>query len=595
MDTRNNYDIRVDNVLSKTQNFLQVSLSLVQLLLTSINSPLRLDKLILPVFSLGGVGLSLFLTSALLGGAWVAYNPALSRPFVLMMLGGVGFFLLIAFDIIPVQWAARFVVIVAGIVAFYFVSQYAHFAYEEEVGVLARLGRVTGSLSPNIIFYTPHPNAVAGFLEGAFLLSLALTWQAHRYQRFFWSATILVMGYALLISASRGAWTGLVVALSLWALLKFTRRWPQFASLGIGLVAGLGLEVFVIAYLASPNPHIPLFSSIADTGESRLTLYRNSLALWGDYPFTGIGPGETFAMVYSRYQLLINVPYLYYAHNLFLSVGLGQGIVGLAGLGLMLVAFYRFVIQVESSIEPGNELRPLFRAAWLGVTASLIHGLTDSVQFSPDFWTMPMIFALAGITIAAGNKIKGKGAKTPGHKGLIIFPLRLCSPAPLLFLSIFVIAMIFFWRPLTAAWYANLGANYQTRAELSEVDETTRERLLAQAASYFKRTLVLNPTHPVANRRLGMMALDQNEFEVAAAYLEQSYVQQSYNQATLKALGYAYLWTGQLDTAYRLFQQVDFKSRLLEELNYWQWQWEVQGREDLAGYAEKMAQRIPDK
>lgn len=533
------------------------------------------------------------MTSALIGGAWIAYNPALSWPFVLVILGSAGLFLLIASALIPVQWAARFVVIAAGLVALYFVSQYAHFAYESEVGRLARLGRVTGSLSPNVVFYTPHPNAVAGFLEGAFLLSLILSWRAHRYQQFVWGGISLIMAYALLISASRGAWTGLAVAIGLWALLKIARRRPQFAGLGVGLAGGLTLSFFAIAYLAPPNQNIPFLNSIFHTGESRLTLYRNSLALWRDYPFTGIGPGDTFAMVYSRYQLLINVPYLYYAHNLFLSVGLGQGIMGLAGLVSVLVAFYRFVIRVEA-IGPGSELRPFFRAAWLGVTASLIHGLTDSVQFSPDFWTMPMIFALAGVAVAAGDEIKRKGAEGQRRKEEFIKPLRLrvFTSWRLIFFSIFVIALIFFWRPLTAIWYANLGANYQTRAELSEVDKTTRERLLAQAISTFEHALTLNPNQAVANRRLGILALDQNEFETAVTYLEQAYAQEPHNQATLKALGYAYLWSGQLDPAEVLFRQVGFQSRLVGELNYWHWWWNRHGREDLAEYSGEMAKRL---
>ena len=159
-------------------------------------------------------------------------------------------------------------------------------------------------------------------------------------------------------------------------------------------------------------------------------------------------------------------------------------------------------------------------------------------------------------------------------------------------MSIFAVTTIFFWRPLTAAWYANLGANYQTHAELSEVDQDTRERLLAQATFSFERALALKPNHAVANRRLGMLALDRNEFETAVTYLEQSYAQEPHNQAALKALGYAYLWAGQLDLAEELLRQVEFQSRLIGELNYWHWWWGAQGRKDLSSYSREMANRL---
>jgi hypothetical protein len=55
------------------------------------------------------------------------------------------------------------------------------------------------------------------------------------------------------------------------------------------------------------------------TDASRLDLYRHSLSLVQDFPFTGIGLGDQFAMVLSRHALLIQVPFLTYPHNTSLS------------------------------------------------------------------------------------------------------------------------------------------------------------------------------------------------------------------------------------------------------------------------------------
>ena len=542
------------------------------------------------IFTGSGAGFILFAASAL-GGTWVSYDPALNWPVFLTILGSIALFLIVT--LLPPHWSMPGLIIAAALVGLYFVSQYDHFYYPLEKGRLAQLGRFSGGLAPNLVFHTPHPNAVAGFLEGVFLLNLVLIWQTRGYKRWWWSLTFIIIAYALFISASRGAWLAVAIAIGIWMLLYVPMRISQIIALGMGLI----ISVMIGGVVALRLSNLSFLKSLPATAATRLEIYINSLFLFGDYPFTGIGPGDTFAMIYSRYQLLINVPYYYYAHNLYLSIALAQGIGGLMALGLLLFALSRFVLRIEQTrlkTSSQNQTKQIFRVAWLGVTVSLIHGLTDAVQYSGDYWTMPMIFALAGVVVAAGRQIKHQGAKMPGRKDLIISPLRLCSPAPwrLLILSIFAVTTIFFWRPLTAAWYANLGANYQTHAELSEVDQDTRERLLTQAITSFNRALALKPNHAVANRRLGMLALDRNEFETAVTYLEQSYAQEPHNQATLKALGYAYLWAGQLDLAEELLRQVEFQSRLIGELNYWHWWWGAQGQKDLSSYSREMANRL---
>ena len=530
----------------------------------------------------GSIGLVLFVISAIIG-LWVAYDASLGWPIFLTLLGSIGLFFVIANSITSPRWIIRGLVILASLVAIYFISQYAHFDYQDEVGIPARLGQATGSLLPNLVFFAPHPNAVAAFLEGTLLLSFILLWQARGPNRLIWGFTVVVIAYGLLISGSRGAWSGLAIAIGIWILLRF----PKHASklMGIGLVAGLLVSLCLVFQ------NLSLLDSLLRTSHSRLNLYRNSLALLGDYPFTGIGLGDTFTMLYSRYQLLINVPYLYYAHNLFLSVGLGQGILGLVALIWLLIDFYRFVIRVER-MGLNARSQPIFRAAWLGTTTSLIHGLTDSVQFSGDYWTMPMVFALAGLTLAIGHpalvqsdhrqKINGV---TRHHiwiwRGLVATVTGLA------------IAIAIFWQAIVGAWYANMGAIYQAQADLSSKIETdAREVIMARSVAYFERALDWNLMQVVANRRLGIMALEQQDFETAIIYLERAYSQEPGNQGTLKALGYAYLWTGQLDQSQELFRQVDFQSRLVGELRYWARWWETQNRQDLLINAAEMVQRL---
>jgi putative inorganic carbon (HCO3(-)) transporter len=543
-----------------------------------------------PAFVGGAMGL---LVAGALIGMWAAYDAALSWPMLLTLLGSVSLFFAIVNSATSPWQVGSGLVMVASLLALYFVAQYGYFDYQEEGGRLARLARRTGSLMPNLALFTPQSNAVAGFLEGPFLLCLALIWRTRGGRRLAWGLAAVVIAYGLLISGSRGSWVGLIVAMVMGALLLVPSRTLRLTGAGLSTVGGL-LAIYLAVRLASDR-QVSVITSALKTLGTRFILYRNSLHLLGDYAFTGIGPGDTFAMIYSRYQLLIQVPFLTYAHNLLLSVGLGYGLLGLIALAWLLIGFYQFVVRVEAAGLSERSL-PLFRAAWLGATVTFVHGLIDSPQFSDSRWTMPMLFALLGLVVAVGRPaLMRVGERVTGgeserrRQGWRWFVGAALS-------SVLLVAAVIFWRPLGGAWYANLGAVYQTRSELSPgLDEAAREAAMVRAVAYFERALSLSLSQPVANRRLGMMALDQRDFDAAVTYLGRAYPQEPRNQATLKLLGFAYLWTGQLDMAEGLLRQLDVQGELVEELGNWHWWWGTQDREDLSAYADEMIGRLSAK
>jgi tetratricopeptide (TPR) repeat protein len=287
--------------------------------------------------------------------------------------------------------------------------------------------------------------------------------------------------------------------------------------------------------------------------------------------------------------LLIQVPFLTYSHNLFLSVALGLGVLGLAALLWLLVSFYIFVFRLER-ISWDNPHWPLFRAAWLGATATFLHDLTDAPQFAGSGWTMPMLLAVLGLAVASGYYYALDDEKEQ-EENKRTSPLRWWG---MVVVTILLIAgVVFFWRPLRGMWYANLGAIQQTRAELTpDLDNSVREAANLAAVDDFARALSAVPAQPVANRRLGLLALNRQNFETAVVYLEQAYRQEPGNQATLKALGLAYVWLGQLDQAEPLLQQRDDRAEIIEELGNWSSWWNSQGQPDLAVQAQEMAQQL---
>jgi O-antigen ligase len=537
--------------------------------------------------------LLLLLLSALIS-VWAAYDPLLSWPLLFALLVGVSLFFAINWPIASPKIVAKGLVITGGLAAFYFVGQYAHFDYWTEQGRLAALGRMTGSLLPNFVFFTPHPNAVATFLEGVFLLNLVLIWRARGLARWGWASAAILIIYAILISGSRGAWLGLGLTLVIGASLLLPNPTWRLGLMSMMIGAGL-LGICSLVYVASSSQQLPILESMLATWQSRLILYRNVYHLIGDYPFTGIGLGNTFAMVYSRYQLLIPWAFLTYAHNIFLAVGLGQGLLGLIALIWLLIRFYGFVVQVEWANIQDAPASLVFRAAWLGVTATFIHGLLDAAQFSADYWTLPMLFALLALAMIAGRSLplySGETKLALASRAIRRYPYLL--PA-VMGLSL-IVGTVLYRQTLLGYWYANMGAVYQTQADLSPgLDAVQRDLILAKAIGYFESSLELNSAQSVANRRLGMIALDYQQFDRAVSYLEQAYPYEPENQATLKALGYAYLWTGQLEPAYKLLHQLDDQGELVEELNNWRNWWQSQHRAELSGYAGQMIRLLYTK
>jgi hypothetical protein len=278
-------------------------------------------------------------------------------------------------------------------------------------------------------------------------------------------------------------------------------------------------------------------------------------------------------------------------------VALSYGLLGLAALAWLLLNLAWFIVRVEGSAHPaggGNAFGlhasgsfACFRGAWLGVLAILVHGLTDSPQFSEERWTMPMLFALLGLSIAAGQSAASPDIFEQGGEGRRYGTLLAVATLGLVLL----VAVV---DPYSrATWYANMGAVYQARADLLPHPEgADRDQLLQQALDHFEHAVALWPMQPGANRRIGMMALELRQFEVAVPYLERAYQQEPRNQVTLQLLGLAYVWTGNLDAAEPLLRQLDNQAWLIKELTNWQQRWASEERVDLSEAAGQMAQRL---
>lgn len=482
--------------------------------------------------------LLLLLVSAGLG-LIPAYAPESGIPSLIAISLGCGVYIVISRRIIPTRSASLVLIFLGGIVALTFVPR--------AIGLRLGLG---GEL------YEPEANSVATFVEGILFVGLALFQSNNRRQKWLIGLAVVIMLLAVGLSGSRGAWVAVGLAGLVWAAQRWrVARWLLALTL-IGLLSLL--LVFIIGGVEAVQP-IPL-AGLVFFRPDRLELYRLSSYLIQDAPFTGIGLGGQFAMNYSRYVLMIQVPYFTYSHNLFLQVWLEQGLLGLLALTTMAVTIG---VRAWRGYRGGGNL--LHEVSAAGLLAIYVHGAFDARQMV-DLYTWLPFFAMLGMLAAAGREIPGgrRDWLIPAGSGLALLLVILASLGN-----------------LQATWSANLGSIHQAQVELGDhPDDHMADRQAAK--TLFEQAIAVNPMQRTARLRLGMLLLDERQFEAAVTNLDTAYTADPDNATTWKALGLAYAWRGEIARAAERLQRVP---GMAAELNDWGGWWQSQGEVRLARYA----------
>jgi len=529
--------------------------------------------------------LSLFLLGAVVGLV-VVYDRALSWPTLTALVGGTILYYCLAWFASSdraARMSATVLMLTAAGVAVYFVIQYGHLAYPVKSRWVHGIGLTLAQVMPRLAAWQPHPNSVATFLEGSLPPGLVLTATAARplWRGLVGLATLAVLA-GLLMSISRGAW----IALALTFTLGFALRWRRWGLL-LGCVS-LAVALWTVGYLflveGASLESFPILGPLAIklfVRPDRLAVWQGSIYLIQDFPFTGIGLGHAFPLVYGRYALLIPVPFLLYSHNLWLEVWLQQGLLGIVGFVWLIAAFYAFVVR---TIREKATASAAFHGAWLGVTAILLHGFFDAAQYAEP-WVFLSLFALLGLAVATGSRDRQQVGNQRQSRVAV---------AGLLAIGLVALVGLAFWQPLASRVYVNRGALRQAQGDLvEELPEAERARLLAAARTDYERGLSLDPQSRPAHQRLGVLDINVGRYEEAVAHLEAAWQIDPHNTTTHKALGLAYVWMNRLDEAKPLLTNVP---GIVEELNLWGGWRSRQGEKTLARNAYQMSLRLdPDQ
>jgi O-antigen ligase len=541
--------------------------------------------------------LGLFAASGLVG-MWAAYDRAFAwYRFEILLIGiaislliaslnGVTNFLSLTKDTLTSVLIWTFL-IASTLLSLYFVTQFDFSKLATKMPWISPIGTWLNALIPQFAFIPLYPNNIAGILELALPIGVALLWKnsLHRNGAFFLAIFIVVvLAFGMLMTASRAGWLALIIGGTMMALVAWMQHDSFSSKTNRRTLVVVTLILLAIALIALVSFRqliwnwVEIFYATSDE-YSRAELYRQTWRLIQDYVFTGSGLG-TFPMVYSTYALLIHVFFLPHAHNIFLQIWIEQGLVGLVAFVWAIGTFYAWCWQQRHRLH------------WLAIggigatTVLLLHGFLDAPMWYANRTTALLFFPFAITAAALPPTPSWLGARN-----------RKTNAVALGIAGLALLSMGTSWKTIAAMWSANLGSVSQTQVELSAynfpdtlVEYVRRNKDLSTSEVYFERALALDPGNVTANQRLAQIALARAEFDTAFDYLEPAYQRDPNNPVTWQLIGAAYLGLGHLDQAYDFWSRLPNAAGKLES-EAWV-RYETRGDSERAHWAWQLAARF---
>jgi len=376
-----------------TPNFLTLALAgllmvwLLRLLARSDTYDIRMTPLGLPL--LGFLGVTFF--SLILGARGLPDTLTLHN-YAKFVLGVLFFFSIV--NCVRTRAQARFIlrttIICGGLAGLLGLLLYA-LNDKTSLHLLVSLGRIGYPTGGRVLRYVEDdpggleraistsvdPNSYGGMLALVGALAAAqLFAERPLLRRRQLTSIVGVMGIALLLTFSRAALFGLIIAIVYLATLRYRRLWWAMIGGGVlllGLLVGLGIaEEFALRVVEGVQ-----FQDQAQ--QMRLAEYQNAINIIARYPIFGIGFGQA-----PDIDLVAGVS------SIYLAIAQRMGLVGLLAFLSIVGAWFLFTWQQLWQLDAE-------RAGWLlgtqaGLVAALAVGLADHYFFNIEFSHMVALF-----------------------------------------------------------------------------------------------------------------------------------------------------------------------------------------------------------
>jgi hypothetical protein len=532
---------------------------------------------------------------------WAAYDRHAGLDKFWLILASLFIYYALASLSAEALWIAAGVLGAAGcVIAANFLLSYNWLLQPIDLGFLKQAGLWWMGVRPQLPALEMQANIAGGLLAMLLPFPFALGlwfWRnpqsfKHRALRLGMLATawvaVVLIGIALLLTSSRGAWVALLAGLALWAAWRAS-LWVAMPR-GVSSTMILGILLLAAAVVLagllyiSPGGLVGLIDRLPGlpSGISRWELIQNSIHLVADYPVTG-GGLQAFPGLYSQYIQVIPFFYFGYSHNLYLDVMIEQGL--LAFLAFLVVFAGAAWLTIRATRRTDGQPPGVFRSAVLvALAVILVQGLVDDALYGMR--GTPLLFVLPGMALALDAREEKDSLRVVWTRwqfaGLVVL-----AAASLL-------AFIAFDRPMASTWYSNLGAVQMDQYQLAdypsgEWDNGQDSDGLEPAEISLTRALRINPDNRTAQHRMGLIALLQQDFPAAVGHLERAYELDPGHRGIRKTLGYSYAWDGKLEQSVSMLVDIPEAEQEMKVYIHW---WQEQHRDDLAARAQQVYTRL---
>ncbi|MCA9934927.1 MAG: O-antigen ligase family protein [Anaerolineales bacterium] len=538
-------------------------------------------------------GLVLFLLTAVLA-LTTPYDPTTASNKWWLVIGAI-----LLYGALSHQPASNRWLIIIGLggtavaVALYFLLSHDWQTMPAKIEMLNRWATRWMALRPALAAHQLHPNVAAGLmamLAPFWLASSLRAWRQRHWALLAAAASLPILGLSLLFTTSRGAWLALIGGLLTWGIWSLSQRFctrlylsaRQTFALGLFVLLGLSLSTALL-YPTGPLAILNSLPGPAQAG-NRLAIARQTWDLVGDFFFTGAGLGS-FPALYATYIHGVPFHLLIHSHNLFLDVALEQGVFGLLAL-LFILSFTFWQLTQPAANGQVNVRDSLITGATLAsLTVLLLHGLVED----PLYGSRGLLLLLLHAGLVA--PLVQPGQSKFWHRLRHDWVWQWAAATLLL---VIVLSLFSYRRHIQASWQANRAVVALAQLELADFP-TGEWQTVAELPDYqpviarLQQAAQLDSANRTANYHLGRLALLQQDFATAVFYLERAYKTDPNHRGIRKALGYSYLWSGQLNKSFPLLATL---AEVPGELDTYPWWWQSQNRDDLATLAQQMRDAV---
>ena len=494
-------------------------------------------------------------------GIWTAYDPGLAWRKFWLILAAVILYYAVALQADGRRLIMAFAIfgVCGAVLTIYFfaandwtLSDWS--LHARKIPIVITLAQRIATWFPQLASHSIAPDMLGGMAATVLPVYIPLVVLSRsRTRSILWLVAAGLTGLSVLISTSYGAWLAVLSVMGVWAASRGVGWWAGRRRVSIQntrrarvavlvLLALVGLAVLAAVVLVVPPGQLPGTIRLAD----RIRLARESLPLARDYVWTGAGLGM-FPLQFSVYTLLIHVPYATHSHNVLVDLVIEQGLVGLVSY----VSLFT-IVAVTGLRHLGNATDDeawMLEAGLAGLSVTLVTGLFDDALYGSQ--GVLLLFVPLGIVMAAVGIGRGRSpANFPSSKQSWRNKVARLGIA---LLGVAVIGLIA-WRPILAAWYANLGALDQSRIELRaydpnhfdshSLDQVRRSENLDNAIRLLQAAIRIDPAQPTARQRLAGIALSRGDYAAGLEHMQAAWNAGYRDAVTRMLLGDADIATG---------------------------------------------------